>query len=113
MFVLLLTNMGAHGFNSKELTHDLDHHGQTGMLASDHVHTVVLEADENLKPESLDELEHHLLHAAGTAYFLVSSPSSLFWNASVLTLTPASGSSSLPLAETESPFRPPRSSAFI
>lgn len=113
MFVFLLTNMGAHGFNFKELTHDLDHHGQTSIATLDGAHTGALGSGGEPNSELLDEFEHQLFHAVSTLYMLASATASFPWDASAQILVPASSSPSLPLAELESPFRPPRSLAFI
>ena len=113
MLVFLLTSLGARGFHSKEFVHDLDHHGQTSIATLDSAHTGVLEADGKPKAEPLDEFEHQLFHAVSTPYMLASATASFSWDASAQILVPASSSPSLPVAELESPFRPPRSSAFI
>ena len=113
ILVFLMTSMGARGFNSKEVVHDLDHHGQTNMAAQDDVQTGVLEAGENPKSELLDEIEHKLLHSVSELHFLANMAISAPWDASARILAPASSAPSLPLAELDSPFRPPRSSAFI
>ena len=113
MLVILLTSMGARGFHSKELVHDLDHHGQTSIATLDGDHTGALEPGGEPNPELLDESEHRLFHAVSTLYMLASATASFSWDASAQILVPASSSSSLPVAELEPPFRPPRSSAFI
>lgn len=113
MLVFLLTSMGARGFNPKELVHDLDHHGQATMAALDSAHTNPLEAGNNQQSEPFGETEHQLFHALSTLYLLPSAATSCSWDAPSQVLVPASSSPSLPLAELESPFRPPRSFAFI
>ena len=113
MLVFLLTSMGARGFHSKELIHDLDHHGQTSIATLGGAHAGAPEAGENPTSEPLDEMEHQLFHAVSTLYMLASATASFSWDASAQILVPASSSPSLPVAELESPFRPPRSSAFI
>ena len=113
MLVFLLTSMGARGFHSKELVHDLDHHGQTSIATLGSAHTDAPGTGENPKSEQLDEMEHQLFHAVGTSYLLASATASFSWDASAQILAPASSSPSLPVAELEPPFRPPRSSAFI
>lgn len=113
MLVFLLTSMGARGFHSKEFVHDLDHHGQTSVATLDSVHTSSFEPGEASKADPIDELEHQLFHAVSTLYMLASATASFSWDASAQILVPASSSSSLPVAELEPPFRPPRSSAFI
>lgn len=113
MLVILLTSMGARGFHSKELVHDLDHHGQTSIATLGSPHTGLPETGGNPKSEPLDEMEHQLFHAVGTSYLLASDTASFSWDASAQILVPASSSPSLPVAQLEPPLRPPRSSAFI
>jgi hypothetical protein len=113
MLVILLMSMGTRGFHSKELVHDLDHHAQASMATLASAHTGAPEAGENSKSEPLDEMEHQLFHAVGTSYLLASDTACFSWDASTQILVPASSCSSLPVAELEPPFRPPRSSAFI
>lgn len=113
VFVFLLTSMGARGMLSKELVHDLDHHGQTSIALLGSAHMGAPEAGGNPKSEPLDEIEHQLLHAVSTLYVLASATASFSWDASAQILAPASSSTGLPIAEIETPFRPPRSSAFI
>lgn len=113
MLVMLLTGLGARGFHSKELVHDLDHHGQTSIATMGSAHSGATETGENSKSEALDEVEHQLFHAVGTSYLLTSATASFTWDASAQILVPTSSAPSLPVAELEPPFRPPRSSAFI
>lgn len=113
MLVFLLTSMGARGFHSKEFVHDLDHHGQPSVATLDSAHTSAFESGEEPKAEPLDEFEHQLFHAVSTLYMLASATASFSWDASAQILVPASSSPSLPVAELEPPFRPPRSSTFI
>ena len=112
-FVFLIAKGGTHGFGSAELAHDFDHHGPSESLSSSHSAPLALDFSANPMPEPLGELEHHLLHALSTLHLLVSTFAGISWNSSKHKLTPASGILSLPKAEIESPFRPPRSSAFI
>ncbi|MDP2818936.1 MAG: hypothetical protein Q8O29_11825 [Polaromonas sp.] len=107
MLVFLLTSMGVRGFHSKELVHDLDHHGRTSIATLDIAHTGALESGGKLKAEPLDEFEHQLAHAVSTLYMLASATASFSWNASAQILVPASSFPSLPVAELEPPFRPP------
>ena len=112
MLVILLTSIGARGFHSKELVHDLEHHGQTSIATLDGAHTGALESSGEPNSELLDEFEHRLFHAVSTLYTLASATASFSWDASAQILVPAPSSPGPPLAEPESPFRPPRSSAF-
>ena len=111
--VFLVTKSGAHEFSAAELAHDFNHHRPSESLTSSRIASLALDFGANPMSEPLGELEHHLLHALSTLHLLVSSFSGISWNSSKYKLTPASGTPSLPQAEIESPFRPPRSSAFI
>lgn len=113
MLAFLLASMGARGFHSKEFVHDLEHHGQTSIATLDSAHSDVLAAGENPKPELIDEVEHQLFHAVSTLYLLASSSTSFSWDASPQIWVPHAGFPNLPLAELESPFRPPRSLAVL
>ncbi len=111
--VFLLTNMGVGGFHSKEFTHDLDHHGQPLPLAFDHTHVGVFQGDGRGVSDTADEIEHQLLHAMGTLHLVIGSAASFSWDIAAQILVPVLSAGRLPLAAPESPFRPPRSSAFI
>ena len=113
MLVFLLTSMGARGFLSRELVHDLDHHGHSGFATLDNAHTGTSEAGGMPKSEPLNDAEHQLLHAVGTLYVLASSIASVSWDASTQIVVPALSFRGLPIVELETPFRPPRRSAFI
>lgn len=112
-FIFLITKGGTHGFSSAELAHDFDHHGPSESLSSGHSSPLALDFSANPMSEPLGELEHHLLHALSTLHLLVSTFAGISSNSSKHKLTPTCGMPSLPKAEVESPFRPPRSSAFI
>ena len=112
-FVFLMTKGGTHGFSSAELAHDFDYHRPSESMTSSHIAPLALDFGANPMSEPLGELEHHLLHALSTLHLLVNTFAGISWNSSKQKLTPASGTPSLPQAEIESPFRPPRSSAFI
>lgn len=112
-FVFLMTKGGTHGFSSAELAHDFDLHGPSESLTSSHIASMALDFSATPMSEPLGELEHHLLHALSAQHVMVNSFAGIAWNSSKHRLTPASGAPSLPKAEIESPFRPPRSSAFI
>ncbi len=112
-FVFLIAKGGTHGFSSTELAHDFDHHGPSESLTASHSAPLALDSGAEPMSEPLSELEHHLLHAFSTLHLLVGTFAGIAGNSSKHELTPASGMPSLPKSEIESPFRPPRSSAFI
>ena len=113
MLVFLLTSIGARGFHSKEFIHDLNHHGQLLSTTLDNVYATASETNGLQKADLLDEIEHKLFHAVSTFYLLASALASFPWNALLQVLVPALSTHSLPRDGLESPFRPPRSSAFI
>lgn len=64
LFVLItfsVMNLGAYGFSSKWISHELDH--AVAFASADHVHEVQ-DASSNT-PQPLSDSEHHLLHALG------------------------------------------------
>ena len=115
--VFLMTSSGGFGFHPKEFAHDLDHHGNTPPLAFDHAHPEVFTANQNDlthadASDSSEELEHQLLHAVGTVHLVTASAANFSWDFATHVLTALSSNRRLLLAVPESPFRPPRSSAF-
>ena len=115
--VFLLTSSGAFGFHPKEFAHNLDHHGQLQPLAFDHAHPDVLATDTDAPTHGdasnfAAELEHQLLHALGTIHLATGRTASLSWDFATHVLTALSSTRRLLVALPESPFRPPRSSAF-
>lgn len=113
LLLFLLTSLGARGFRSKELIHDLEHHGQKSGATLDCTHTGAFDGDGKTKSDPFDEAEHHLFHAVSTQYLLASGMESFSWDASAQVLVPASSSPCLPVAELEPPYRPPRSLTLI
>lgn len=115
--VFLMTSSGGFGFHPKEFVHDLDHHGRPQPLAFDHAHPEIFTAEQNKQALgdafiSSEELEHQLLHAVGTVHLVTASTASFSWDFAAHVLTALSSNRRLLLAVPESPFRPPRSSAF-
>lgn len=113
MLVFLLTSMSARGFNVDGWVHDLSHHGQKDIAGPGSEQADRPEASGKSSPGSLDEVEHQLFHASCNIYLLASSVASFSWGVSPQILVSPSHDVSVPLADLEPPFRPPRSSAFI
>ena len=112
-FVLFTTSIGTRGFTLKELSHDLDHHGQANIVSISQLHKDTLKTSESSRAEPLGEVEHQLLHAITALHLLASSNTGLSWVALTHALKPASYPFTLPLAKLDSPFRPPRGLAVI
>ena len=112
-FVLFTTSIGTRGFTLKELSHDLDHHGQANIVSISELNRHTLKTTESLKSEPLGEIEHQLLHAIMALHLLASFDTGFTWVAFTHALKPASSSFTLPLAKLDSPFRPPRGLAVI
>jgi len=111
LIIFFVMSVGAYGFNSKWVAHELDHDRQTATVLADHAPQ--LDAEGNPEPEPLSDAEHKLLHALnhyeqfpGSAFNVLGEPPARIVPLlpSLLTLLPA---------ELESPFRPPRSTSFI
>ena len=107
-FVLFSTSIGTRGFTLKELSHDLDHHGQANIVSINQLQKHTQKTSESLKSEPLGEVEHQLLHAIMALHLLASSSAGFTWGAFTHALKAASSSFTLPLAKLESPFKPPR-----
>lgn len=117
--VFLLTSPGGFGFHSKEFVHDLDHHRQlqVQLSAFEDMHADIFTAGSNAQTpgdaaDPAEEVAHQLLHALGTVHLVTSSPANFSWNLAAHLFIQLPGNRRLPLALPESPFRPPRSSAF-
>jgi hypothetical protein len=110
LLLFLLASLGARGFHSKELLHDLEHHGQNSNAILDCAHEATApDNGEKAQSEPFDEAEHHLFHSVSTQYLLASAIGNFSWDASAPILVPASDAPKLPAAELEPPYRPPRS----
>ena len=115
--VFLLTSPGGFGFHSKEFVHDPDHHRQLQLSAFEDMHAAIFAAGSNAQTpgdaaDPAEEVAHQLLHALGTVHLVTSSPANLSWGLAAHLFIQLPGNRRLPLALPESPFRPPRSSAF-
>lgn len=112
-FIVFTTSIGTRGFTLKELSHDLNHHGQANIPSVSQLHGLTFETGESFQPKPLGEVEHQLLHAIIALHLLASSNAGFTWVAYTQTLKPAPYSFTLPLAMLVPPFRPPRGLAFI
>lgn len=107
LMLSLMVSLGAYGFDSTLVIHEMDHDRQTSVVSGDHHHPQ-LDVPDNPNPEPLSDAEHILLHALNHFEQL---PSWTFVGLGEPTprLAPA-----LPYLLTllptalESPFRPPR-----
>jgi hypothetical protein len=111
--VFLLTSAGGFGFNAKKFAHDLDHHGQLPLSSTHHAPSKFAaathygEANHETSAKAAD-LEHQLLHAAGTVQLFTVATVNFFWAPAGITLLPMLHSRPLAIALLETPFRPPR-----
>ena len=109
----VVVSLGAYGFNSRGLVHQIDHDLQTLGVSADHGSMLSLGIEGDSTPQPLSDIEHKLLHAL--THF-ESMPNSAF---NELEQPPARiAPLLLPLLtlssiEIESPFRPPRITARI
>ncbi|MBX9906191.1 MAG: hypothetical protein K2Y31_17735 [Burkholderiales bacterium] len=113
LIIFVVMSLGAYGFNSKWLAHELDHERQAPVALADHDHTPQLDHESSQSPEPLSDAEHKLLHALYHGQHFVNS---VFYGLGISSVRTAPLSPvllALPLAEFESPYRPPRSLALI
>lgn len=106
-----LASLGVSDFNSKRLAHDLD--SRAAMALVDHQHASPLGTNGSSGPEPLSDIEHRLLHAVHSYDPLPSSTGTVFWEPQARTIRLLSSLPVLPPAESEPPFRPPRTPALI
>ena len=112
LIIFFVMGLGAYGFNSKWLAHELDHDRDALAASADHDHASQLNAQGNPGAEPLSDSEHKLLHDLDP----IEPFPSLAWDGlgelparmdPLRSLLPA-----LLPAELDSPFRPPRSIAL-
>ena len=114
MLIIFLMGLGAYGFNSKWLAHQLDHDRQTLAALADHEHPPQLDAADDPAPEPLSDTEHQFVHAAGHFEpLLISSIFDWFGDPPAQVTPMPSRFFALPPAELEPPFRPPRTTSRI
>ena len=114
MLILFLMGLGAYGFNSKWLAHELDHDRQMLDVLTDHDHAPEFNAEGNADPEPPSDSEHQLLHAA--SHFpplLISSILDGLGESPARTTPMPLRLLALPPAQIEPPFRPPRVTSRI
>ncbi len=113
LIIFVVMSLGAYGFNSKWLAHELDHERRVSVALADHDHALQLDREGSPAPEPLSDAEHKLLHALYHGQHFVNS---VFYGLGIssarsVPLPPVL--LALPPAEFESPFRPPRGLALI
>lgn len=113
MLILFLMGLGASGFNSNGLAHELDHDRQMLDLAADHDHAPQ-PGDEGIDPERLSDSEHRLTHFSSLLQPLpISSIVNYFGESPARSAPSPLRLSAVPSAPAEPPFRPPRVSTRI
>lgn len=111
MLVFLMTSVSARGVNVEAWVHDLTHHGQKHPMALGHELPDPPQVTGKSGSQSPDELAHQLFHATSNTYLLAGSDASFSWGiAPQIRVSPAQDVS-VPFADIEPPFRPPRHSA--
>lgn len=112
LVIFVVMSLGAYGFNSKWLAHELDHERQAPVASADRDHAPQPDHDSSPLPEPLSDAEHKLLHACQGQHFVNSGFYGVqISSARTIPLPPVL--LALPPAEIESPYRPPRSLALI
>lgn len=111
MLVFLMTSVSARGINVEGWVHDLSHHGQKHLASLAHELPDPSQATGKSGSQSPDELAHQLFHATSNTYLLAGSDANFSWGiAPQIQVSPAQNVS-VPFADIEPPFRPPRLSA--
>ena len=116
--VFMLTSQGGFGFHPKEFVHDLDHHRQPpSAVKHAHAHADMFTPDPDAQThgnpaDPSGEVAHQLLHALATVHLVTPSPANFSWGLASHLFIPLPSNRRLLLALPESPFRPPRSTAF-
>ena len=113
LFIFLVMGLGAYGFNSKWLAHELDHDRKTLVASVNHDHAPQLDAQDSPDPEPLNDSEHKLFHAFGHFEPVPSSISNGLGEPPARTTPLLLDLPTLPSTEPESPFRPPRTLTLI
>lgn len=112
LLVSLIASLGAYGFDSTMLIHEMDHDRQTNVVSGDHHPVPQLDVQDIPNPPPLSDAEHILLHALN---HFDQFPSWTFVGLSEPTLRQAPALPyllTLLAAALESPFRPPRSTSL-
>ena len=113
MLVIFVMGLCAHGFNSKWLAHEIDHHREMLLASIDHGHAAQPNPEDSPEPIASSDAEHRLLHALGH-FESVSSAAFNDFGEPPARMGPLLLSLLAPsLAELESPFRPPRSTSLL
>ncbi len=113
LIIFVVMSLGAYGFNSKWLAHEMDHERQASIASADHDHTQQLDRESSPLPEPLSDAEHKLLHALCHGQHFVNSVFFGLGVSSARTVPLSPVLLALPHAEFESPYRPPRSVVLI
>ncbi|MFH1818953.1 MAG: hypothetical protein ABIK08_01815 [Pseudomonadota bacterium] len=113
LVIFFVMSFGTYGFNSKWLAHELDHDRHAPTASIDHDHAPQLDAEGNPAPDPLSDAEHKLLHALNHCEQFTSSAFNGLGEPPARTAPLLPSLLTLPEAELESPFRPPRSTSLI
>jgi len=113
LIIFVVMSLGAYGFNSKWLAHELDHDRQASIALADHDHAAQFDSKSSTAPKPLSDAEHKLLHALCHGQHFVNSVFYGLGISSARTVPMLPVLLALPPAEFESPYRPPRSLALI
>lgn len=113
LIIFFVMSIGAYGFNSKWVAHELDHDRHAPSVSIDHDHAPQLDTENNPTPEPLGDAEHKLLHALSHCEQFTSSVFNGLGEPPARTFPILPSQLTLLPAELESPFRPPRSTSLI
>lgn len=113
VLIIFLMGICAHGFNSEWLAHEIDHHREILLASIDHGHAAQPAPDGNPESVPSNDAEHKLLHALGHFESVSSAAFNGFGESPARTGPLLLSLLAPPPAETESPYRPPRSTTLL
>lgn len=113
MLVAFVLGFFAHAFNTKWLAHEVDHHREALHASIEDSHARQLNFDGSPEPVQSSDAEHKLLHALGHFESVSSAVFNGFGAAPARMGPPSLRLLAPPLAELESPYRPPRSNSLV
>ena len=113
MLVIFVMGVCAHGFNSKWLAHEFEHHNEMLFQSIDLGHAPQPSSEDNPESAPSNDAEHKLLHALGHFESVSSSPVSALGDLSARVPPLLLSLLAPPPAEIESLYRPPRSTSLL
>lgn len=113
LIIFVVMGIGAQGFTTKWLAHDLDHANHAPLAGVDHDHQTQLGSQDSPGTRAFSDADHEFMHAMG---HFQPAPGSVFHGlgdapTGIFLLVPKV--SALSTAEPDALFRPPRSITLV